>query len=350
MYIVIAILMFGILVAVHELGHFLVAKACHVKVNEFSIGMGPALLKKQGKETLYCLRLLPVGGFCAMEGEDEASEDPRAFTSQSVWKKFLILVAGAGMNFLAGFLVVLILFSSAVGFGGSTIADFADGFPLEGADGLMVGDRIVSIDGHRVYYTDDFSTYMSRTGDTADLVIERDGVRMRLDNFPLVRRTYMIDGQEQLKYGITFNLIQGNAWERFKYSCYTAYDFVRLVWMGLSDLITGAVGLKDLSGPVGIVSAINEVGSGAATTAAGLTNVAYLAAFIAVNLAVMNLLPIPALDGGRIFFLLITWVVEKIIRRKVNPKYEGYIHGAGLVVLLGLMAVVMVSDILKLVR
>lgn len=350
MYIVIAILMFGILVAVHEFGHFIVAKACGVKVNEFAIGMGPTLLKKQGKETLYSLRLLPIGGFCAMEGEDEESADPRAFTSQAGWKKFLILLAGAAMNFFLGLLIVLVVFMNAQGFVGSTIVGFQDGFPLEGEDGLLAGDRIVSIDGHRVFYSDDFSTYMSRTGETVDMVVLRDGEHVVLQGLPLVQREYVINGETLVKYGINFNYIEGTFGEKLKYSLYTAYDFVRLVWLGLSDLVSGAVGLNDLSGPVGIVSTINDVGESAATTAAGLVNVAYLSGFIAVNLAVMNLLPIPALDGGRIFFLFVTWVVEKISRRRVNPKYEGYIHGAGLVLLLGLMAFVMINDILRLVR
>lgn len=350
MYILIAILMFGVLVAIHEFGHFIVAKACKVKVNEFAIGMGPALLKKQGKETLYSLRLLPIGGFCAMEGEDEASNDPRAFTSQPAWKRFFILLAGSGMNFLLGLLIVLIIFLNAQGFVGNTVTGFLDGFPLEGENGLMVGDKIVAIDGHRVFYSDDFSTYMSRTGETVDLTVIRDGEKLTLKDLPLVPREYQVDGETQVKYGITFNVIQATFGEKLKYSLYTAYDFVRLVWMGLSDLVSGAVGLNDLAGPVGIVSTINDVGQSAESTAAGLLNVAYLSAFIAVNLAVMNLLPIPALDGGRIFFLLVTWVVEKIIRRRVNPKYEGYIHGAGLVLLLGFMAVVMINDIVRLVR
>ena len=174
MYIILAILAFGILIAGHELGHFLVAKACGVKVNEFALGMGPKILKKQGKETLYTLRAFPIGGFCAMEGEDEDSDDPRAFGSKKVWQKILILIAGAAMNFLIGFLLVLCIAPHA-NFAEPVISGFMDGCPYESADGLLAGDRIVSVDGHRTYFTGDFSEYIGRGGETHKIVLIRDG-------------------------------------------------------------------------------------------------------------------------------------------------------------------------------
>ena len=350
MYIIIAIIAFGILITVHELGHFMAAKAFHVKVNEFAIGMGPALLKRQRGETLYSLRALPIGGYCAMEGEDEDSADERSFSRQSRWKRLIILAAGAFMNFLAGFLIVIFLFISAEAFGGTTIASLADGFPNEGENGLMAGDTIVSVDGERLYYSGDFITFMARSTDgEVDLVILRDGEKMTLNNFPLEQREYLEDGETVVRYGVTFNLIQATAWEKLKYSTYTALNFVRLTWVSLADLVRGAVGLNDLSGPVGIVSAINQIGNESPSAAAAASNIAYICAFIAANLAVMNLLPIPALDGGRIFFLIVTWFVEKISRRRVDPKYEGYIHTAGFLLILGLIAVVMVNDVVKIV-
>lgn len=351
MYIVFAILIFGVLIGIHEFGHFIAAKACGVRVNEFAIGMGPALWKKQKGETLYALRLLPIGGFCAMEGEDQSSEDPRAFTSKSWWKRAIILVAGAFMNFLLGLLIIVMLYSSAQAFAGRTVVELVDGFQYGGEEGLMVGDEVLSIDGHAIFYSSDFSTYMARSsGGTVDMVVRRDGEKVLLDDYPLQLEEYVVDGETVSRYGVTFNTIQATLWTKLQYACYTAVDYVRYVWMGLSDFVTGAVGIKDMSGPVGIVSVIGQVGQESASTGEALQNILFLAAFIAVNLAVMNLLPIPALDGGRVFFLLITSAVEKIIRRKINPKYEGYIHAAGFVLLLGLMAVVMVNDVVRILH
>ena len=351
MYIVLAILIFGILIATHELGHFLTAKACGVQVNEFAVGMGPAIWKTQKGETRYSLRILPLGGFCALEGEDEATENPRAFTNQPVWKRFLILIAGAAMNFLTGLLVLMLIFSRSPYFVGSTVTDLEEDFRYGGESGLMVGDEILRIDGHRVWYVDDFQTYMSRSEDgTVDMVVLRDGRRVTLSDYPLQQEEFEIDGEIVERYGITFNVIRGNLWEKLKYACYSAYDFVRLVVMSLGDLIRGAVGVNELSGVVGIVDTISQVGRESSSRSAALVNIAYLGSFIAVNLAVMNLLPIPALDGGRIFFLLVTWVLEKILGRKIDPKYEWYIHFAGLVLLLGLMAYVMFNDIMRIVH
>lgn len=181
MYILLAILVFGILIAVHELGHFLVAKACGVRVDEFAIGMGPAIWKKQKGETLYTVRCLPIGGFCAMAGEDEAVNDPRAFTSQPAWKRFLILCAGAFMNFMFGLLLLLLVFAQAKSFSTPTLTDFMDGCPYQGENALQVGDTIWSIDGHRIYFTTNVSEYLSRGGDTHDIVVKRDGAKVHLD-------------------------------------------------------------------------------------------------------------------------------------------------------------------------
>ena len=349
---VIAIIAFGLLIALHELGHFATAKAFRVRVNEFSIGMGPALLKKQGKETLYALRLLPIGGYCAMEGEDGESDDPRAFVNAKTWKKLIILAAGALSNFLIGFLVVVIIFGVAragTGFATPVLTGFMDGFPLEGESGLMAGDRIVSIDGHRIRTTNEVSLFLSRAGgEPVDLVVERDGETVRLDDLPLTLREYQTEAGTVVKYGVYFQQVDFNIGRLLQQSWYESLYFIRLVTTGLADLFSGAVGVKDLSGPVGIVAAVNDVGQASGSGGAAAANIAYLFAFIAVNLAVMNLLPIPALDGGRIFFMIITVAIEKITRRRVNPKYEAYIHGTGLVLLLGLMAFVMLNDVLKL--
>jgi len=349
-YIIIAIIIFGLLIVIHELGHFLAAKAFNVRVVEFSIGMGPRLFKKQGKETLYSLRALPIGGSCLMEGEDEDSPDPRSFTAARRWKRLIILLAGAFMNFLAGTLIVFILFSQATGFAGTTVTALADGFPLSGRDGLMVGDRLVSVNGERLYYIDDFATFMALAGGRpVDLVVERDGEKITLTDLPLQKREYTDNGVKTYRYGITFNTIEATAGEKIRYSAYTTMNFVRLVRVSLTGLITGTVGLNQVTGPVGIVDAMNQVSAGRPVGAA-LQNIAYLSALVAVNLAVMNLLPIPALDGGRIFFLIVTFFVEKISRRRIDPKYEGYVHTAGFFLLIGLMCVVLINDVVKLVN
>jgi len=349
LYIVIAIIMFGILVAVHELGHFFAAKLLGVKVNEFALGMGPKLLSKENGETVYSLRAFPVGGFCAMEGEDEETDDPRAFTRQKAWKRFIILAAGAFMNFVVGLIILLTLFSKSQAFVTPVISDFMDGFPLESQSGLLPGDRIVKIDGERVYVYSDVLLLFSRSnGETMDLVIERNGKNVTLNNFPLKLREYTENGETVKRYGIIFTVAPATITSRLSQSVLTAADFVRLVRMGLVDLFTGSAGIQDLSGPIGIVGTISNVGEEASSVGDAMWSIAYFAALIAVNLAVMNMLPIPALDGGRIFFLVVGGIFTAVTRKRIDPKYEGYVHMAGLVCLLLLMAVVAFNDIVKL--
>jgi len=350
MYILIAVFAFGVLIFVHELGHFLVAKACGVKVTEFSMGMGPKLLSRQGKETLYSLRALPVGGFCAMEGEDESSDDPRAFTNQSVIKRILILVAGSFMNFLLGFVLILILYIPSQGFLSPVIADFFPDCPYEGV--LQRGDEIWSVNGQRIYFTANFSEYAGRDADgDLDLVLIRDGKKVRLNDYHMVPVRYeKEDGTYEMKYGIYFGIEEAGVGSTLKYSLYSCLDFVRMVKNGLVQLFTGKAAVSDMTGVVGIVDIINETGQSAETVSQGLENVVYLIAFIAVNLSVMNMLPIPALDGGHIFTLLIAWGWEKLSGKKPDPRIEGYIHYVGLLLLLGLMALVFYNDIARIIR
>ena len=351
-YILAAILVFGVLIAVHELGHFMAAKACGVRVNEFSIGMGPALWKKQKGETQYSLRLFPVGGFCAMEGEEEDSDDPTALNNQGFWAKLLIFAAGAAMNFIAGLLIILVLYADAQAFYVPVVAGFADGCPLESADGLQEGDRLLRIDGEKVYVYSDISLLMglNKTG-VFDLQIERNGEVITLRDFTMERREYTDqNGKAYTGYGLYFGAEETTLGRKLSYSWNNAMDFARLVRLSLQMLVTGQAGVKDLSGPVGIVSTMTQVGEQAATTRAAVENIAYLAALIAVNLAVMNLLPLPALDGGKIFFLVINAIGMLLFKKQIPAKYENYIHFAGLVLLLALMAVITLSDVWKLVH
>lgn len=350
MYILVAILIFGVLILAHELGHFLTAKLFGVRVNEFSICMGPAIFQKKIGETTYSLRCIPIGGFCAMEGEDESSEDPGAFTSARRWKRAVILVAGSVMNFLMGLLILIVMYATVSGFSTPVIADFFEDCPYQGEDALQVGDALYKIDGRRVYLYSDVGMLLSRnkTG-VFDLTVKRNGAFVELQDFEMTPRAYEENGETVYRYGLYFGSEEKTAYTVLKNAWYSALDFGRMVWMSLEDLISGLISVNDMSGPVGIVSVIAETGATSQTAGAAAMNIAYLAAFIAINLAVMNMLPIPALDGGRVFFLMITAALERIFRKKIDPKYEGYIHAAGMILLLAFIAYVSFRDIWKLI-
>lgn len=355
MYIIFAILLFGILIFVHELGHFLAARIFGVGVNEFAIGMGPKLLKKQGKNTLYSLRAIPFGGFCEMVGEDEEVDSEDSFSSKAGWQKVVILVAGVTMNFIMGFLILLIVYFSM--FSGpndeansTTLDGFMEDFPLEGEDGLMVGDTIHEINGERVYYNSNFSLLMSlNTKDTVDMVVIRDGEKVELDDLPLQMREYESGGKTQLKYGLIFKTQKMTTLDKIQYAWYGTLDFARQVKLSLQMLINGQASAGDLMGVVGLVDTINDVGNESSSFSAAVINILYIGALISVNLALMNLLPIPGLDGGRLFLMLVSWLYLKITRRQLNPKFEGYVNMAGLVLLIALMAFVMFNDIVRIV-
>lgn len=353
LYILLAILIFGILIGVHEWGHFIAARMCGVKVLEFSLGMGPVLWQHESRKgTLISLRLLPIGGFCAMEGEDGDSDDPRSFTCAAVWKRLIILAAGAAMNFVLGVVLIVVCFSQLEAIAVPTITGFMDGCPYESEDCLREGDTFYKINGHRIYFTSDISVYLGRgSGGVSDIVVIRDGEKIILRNYPMVPLEYTDKetGETVMKYGFFFGQSVTGAAAKLQYSWYQSIDFIRDVWLGLADLVTGAVGIRQMSGVVGIVDVIAEVGVSSPTILDALLNITYLSALIAVNLAVMNLLPIPALDGGRIFLLIVTWIAEHLLRKKIEPKYEAWIHTAGLVLLMGFMVFVMYNDIVRIV-
>lgn len=348
LYIVIALALFGLLVAIHELGHFLTAKLFGVRVNEFAIGMGPALFSRKWGETLYSLRLLPLGGYCAMEGEDEDSQDPRAFGAKPAWQRIIVLAAGSFMNFLAGILLILLINSQAQAYGGTQIAAFMDGFDLTGDRGLMVGDRVISINDERIRLSSDVTMFLSRAGgDPVDIVVERDGQRVLLEQLPLALKEYEVEGQKALRYGIYFDVEKATVPVILRNSWYQALNFLRLVRISLADLFSGQAGIKDLSGPIGVVDTMAQVGAQAQSVTVALSNILYFAALLAVNLAAMNMLPLPALDGGRVFFIAVNGLWYLVTRRHIPAKFEGYIHLAGLVMLLLLMVVVAYNDIVR---
>ena len=347
MSILFAVILFSFLIFVHELGHFIAAKLSGVQVNEFSMFMGPVLLKKQVGETLYSLRCIPIGGFCAMEGEDADTDNPRSFQKAAWWKRFLILVAGAAMNFLSGLLLFGIVYAPADSFVVPVIDFFEEGCVLQAEDGLQAGDRILKIDGDNVFVSSDFSTILSlNAGETHDIVVERNGEKVLLDDFHLVKAEFPNeDGTTSLRYGFSFTLKEGTFGNKLGYVWNLAMSNVQMVKLSIEMLLTGQAGIKDLGGPVMIVDQMSQVAKESATVLDAVLNMLYFGGFLAINLAVMNLLPVPALDGGRVVCLLITAAIEGITGKKLNPKYEGYIHGAGMILLLALMAFVMFKDI-----
>ena len=345
-----AILLFSFLIFIHELGHFLAAKLSGVQVNEFSLFMGPAIFKKQVGETLYSIRTIPMGGYCAMEGEDADTDNPRSFQKAALWKRLIILVAGAAMNFVAGVLLLAIVYAPAQQFVVPVIDSFDEGCLLEAKDGdfgFKVGDRILEIDGEKIYTSSDFSLILSlNPGEIHDVTVLRNGERLGLEGMRMQKAEFPDpNGGSSLRYGFSFGLVDATFGNKLDYVWKTTLNTVRTVRLSLQMLLTGEAGFSDMGGPVMIVDQMSEVAQASPTALDALLNMLYFGGFIAINLAVMNLLPIPALDGGRVAGLLITGAVEAVTRKKLNPKYEGYIHGVGMMLLLALMAVIMFKDI-----
>ncbi len=349
--IIIALLVFGVIIAIHEFGHFIVAKLCGIRVNKFAIGMGPVIFKKQGKETEYSLRLFPVGGFCAMEGEDADSDDPRAFSKKCVPKRMAVVVAGAVMNIVLGFLLILtttLLYQDVVT---TTIADFTYTEDAETGErtststsetcGLQIGDTIISVDGMRILTDTDLSYKLqSMENDGVTVVVERDGERVTLENV----RFYNTATEGVLDFYV--HAEPCNFLNVMEYSALNTISTGRLIWSSLTDLLTGKYGFNDLSGPVGIIGTIGEAASVGETIIEKLISILSLASFITINVGIFNLLPIPALDGARLVFLLI----EAIRRKPLNPEHESMVHFIGLALLMLLMVAVTFQDILKMIQ
>ena len=352
MSILFAIILFSILIFVHELGHFWAAKLSGVQVNEFSLFMGPAVWKKQIGETLYAIRTIPIGGYCAMEGEDGGSDNPRSFDKAAWWKRLIILVAGAAMNFITGVLLMIIVYMPAEAVVAPVIDSFESYCTISGENGLQPGDRILEVDGERIYIQSDISLILSmNSGDVHDLVVQRNGKRVILNDFSMERHLVTDKaGNERMMFGMNFTLENLDFGGKLRYAWARTLDTVRIVRLSLQMLISGQAGISDMSGPVGIVQMMSETAEASETKMDAALNLLYFGAFIAINLAVMNLLPVPALDGGRVVGLLLTTGVEAITHKKIDPKYEGYLHGAGMILLLALMAVIMFKDIIFLFR
>ena len=333
--ILLAILFFGVIIIVHELGHFTFAKLFGVKVNEFSIGMGPKLLKKKKGETQYTLRLLPIGGYVSMEGEDEESTDERAFNKKPCWQRIVIVVAGAMVNIILGLIIVAVMISVTEGLSGTNYVNFFrdNGKQVTEYNGLKSKDKILKIDGKRVYYYTDVSYLLSRDeGKTADILVERDGKKVEINDVEMPYTNIVMVG------------IEKTAGTVFKDTFKESVSIFRMVWLSLFDLVTGKYSVKDVSGPVGVVDYVSDAAQESVKTA-DYTGLLSIMALITINIGFFNLLPIPALDGGRLLFLLI----ELVRRKPVNQKYESLVHAIGMVILLLFMAAITFKDIYSLI-
>lgn len=341
--ILIAILFFGLIVMFHELGHFIFAKLFGVQVNEFSMGMGPTLLKRKKGETKYSLRLFPIGGFVSMEGEDEDSENERAFCNKPVWQRFIIVAAGGIVNLIMGVIIVAVMLCMTDLIGTPEIHSFHEAAVSN--QQLQAGDKIKEINGRKVFSEYDIGFLMSRDDDGVfDFVVERDGEKVNLDSVKF--KTEDRNGQFTIVYDFIIKGVEPGFVSVAKNAFLESVSIARVVWVSLLDLVTGQYGLSDLSGPIGTVSIIADVAQNAAAQQIDWSNLLMIMALIAINIGMFNLFPLPALDGGRLFFM----AIEFIFRKPIPRKYEGWVHAVGLVLLLLLMVVISFSDIMRLIK
>ena len=327
-----SIIIFLLVILIHEFGHFIVAKMNGVSVLEFSIGMGPKLFQKESNGTLYSLRLLPVGGYCQLEGEDEENDSPNSLNNQSPLVRLKVILAGAIMNFILAFILLILLMSvSRVSTEVSGVLEDSPAY----SSGIQTGDKIVSINGKNINDGGELLKNIKESQGDLDIGVIRDSQSKNIKVTPrLENNVRKIGVNFQEEYDIkNFSLIKG-----FKKGVITFLNLTGMLYKFLRMLITGQLGLGGVSGPVGVVK---EIGNAAKT---GVANLIFLLAYININLGVFNLLPIPALDGGRAIFILI----EMIFGKKISQEKEGYIHMVGLILLLGLIAIVTIKDVIKL--
>lgn len=338
--VLLTIIVFGCIITIHELGHFIAAKLNDVKVNEFALGMGPKLFSIQKGETKYSLRLLPIGGYVAMEGEDDTSKDERAFCNKSVWRRFIIVIAGALMNLILGLIVLIIAFTPESYIPSNTVANFKkDAVSFE--SGLQIGDEFVKINGTRIFTDNDIvMALLSGESADADIVVKRNGENILLQDVHFQTSKPVVEGgKDQLYIDFSVQGLKNNAGNTLSYSVRRAISLGRMVWISLMDLVTGKVGFDQLSGPVGVGTVIGEAAG------LGIQQLLILVAFLTINVGIFNLLPIPALDGGRLIFI----IIEAIRKKPINRKYEAYIHAAGIIILFTLMILITGKDIIRLI-
>ncbi len=372
MKILLALIIFSFIIVIHELGHFLLAKRGGIRVNEFSLGMGPRVLSRQFGETRYSLKLFPFGGSCMMEGEDGYGPETDApgsmmerteavdvlsgeknrrrqaalvngipedsFGAKSVWTRISVVAAGPVFNFILAFLLSLIVIGS-IGYDAPIVIGLTEGYPAAEA-GIQPGDRIVKMNDTNIHVYREVSTYMmTNRGDAVDLVYERDGQRYRASLVPVQGG----DGSYYLGLRGSGVRMKGNLLQIVGYSAYEVKYWISTTIKSLGMLFGGKVEADDVSGPVGIVNAIGETYESSRTDGAFYVwlNMLYISILLTANLGVMNLLPLPALDGGRLVFLLL----EAVRGKGIDPEKEGMVHFVGLMVLMVLMVFVMFNDV-----
>ena len=339
--IILAILVFGIIVFIHELGHFLLAKANKIRVDEFSLGMGPRLLSFVKGETRYSLKLLPLGGSCMMGEDDVDDMSEGSFNSKSVWARMSVVVAGAVFNLLLALIFSMIVIGYT-GYDEPVISGVVEGFPAQEA-GLQEGDRIVKMNNKKINIWREISYYnMFHPGETVELVYERDGEQYETTITPKKDE----DGNYLIGITSPSQYEKANLLTATQYGVYEVKFWICTTLESLKMLVMGDVGVDQLSGPVGIVSVVDETyqqskSYGVIIVIMQMLNIGIL---LSANLGVMNLLPLPALDGGRLVFM----IVEAIRGKRVPPDKEGWVHGIGMILLLALMAFVMFNDVKKL--
>ena len=341
--IILAILLFSAIVIFHELGHFLLAKKNKIRVDEFSLGLGPTIFGKQFGETKFSLKLLPFGGACMMGEDDVDDMSEGSFNSKSVWARMSVIAAGPVFNLILAWILCMIIIGWT-GYRAPVVSSVTDGYSAQ-EEGIEPGDVIKKIGGKSVHIWNDISLYNMMHAGTKSVEVkyERDGKDYTVvlepkqnegDAFPLLG----ITGGEMVRPGVIGTV---------RYGAYTVKYWITYTVDSLKMLISGKVGVKDLSGPVGIVSAVDDVYQEAAPAgmAVVILNLLNIGVLLTANLGVLNLLPRPALDGGRLVFL----IIEAVRGKRVPPEKEGMVHFAGFVLLMALMVVIMFNDILKLV-
>lgn len=332
-----AVLIFCVIVVVHEFGHFIVARKCGIDVQEFAIGMGPVIFKKQGKHTLFTFRLLPLGGFCSM-GEDEESDNENSFRNKSVWRRIAVIAAGAIMNLILGFILSLIIFLVAGKVTTTIIAEIVPGSGCEAA-GMAVGDRITKVNGLHIFTANDIIYELRNDEDgVLDFVVERDGEKLTFNGVKFGLTVDEETGERVLNYDFKVYMKNMTAAELLPAAANKFMYYSRLILMSLRDLISGKYGLNNLQGPVGIVTVISESAQESGFDIGYLLDIAML---ISVNVGIFNLLPLPALDGGRLVFL----IIEAIRRKPIKAETEGMVHFAGFALLMLLMIIVTFNDV-----
>lgn len=379
---VVTIIMFLVMVSLHEFGHFITAKVMNFKILEYAIGFGPAIWKSKKGEIQYSLRIIPFGGYCKFEGEDTESDDPRAFSNQAVWKRIIVVAAGGIFNVILGFMLFILIISQTSPIVTNRVESVLPQSYIA-QSGLLPGDEIVRINGKKVNFYNDITLYTQNFNENTEcnLVIKRGGEEKTITFKPTKSKVvykYTEDGVEifeyingeglppgMYKYGedivkdeeligkeetierliigftpekeaVTVFNIWGEAWNQTRF-------VVKLVYNSLWQMITGKIGVEEMSGPVGVVKEVNTAVNSGSTSWLYVLN---LTALLTINLGIFNLLPIPALDGGRLFFM----IIELITGKKIPPEKEGIVHGIGFMLLIALIIFVSFNDIMKLIQ